>query len=665
MRQTGYTFIGIEEHITLDYRFKLLVIGKFGVGKSSLLWRFADNTFTESCISTIGVADFKTKTVNLDGDTVKLQIWDTAGQERFRTITSSYYRGAQGIIIVYDVTDSESYGNVRQWLHEIDRYASEEVKKLLVGNKCDLEEKRAVEQEKSTAFAKELGMLFLETSAKQATNVEQAFMAMAKEIKAGYNAAPEKKSVSGLPEASPRNKAAMTVRYTLAVAVSVVVAYVALRLGKRRGNFEIRVLDWDRSDKHTSTVVCRASTPIIFNRPGFRPAEDWPAMTRWNEDYLRASAPDFISNVYVREDEDSEFLYFDSDRMSECVDAPFRVEKEMGSIEFMDALLESGPPFIYFSGSVEMWPGLTQDVFGAADLFCSENEGGDRVRPQLWISERGVVTTTHYDAAYNMFTQIVGKKKVDLWPAEAAPALYMYPSLTPFQRQAQVEFQDGGKAVNETAFPMYTDAPHASVVVGPGDTLFIPPYTFHRVEALSDLTVSVATWTEAEQLNQNRLLDETPLPFELSWDSITMACVALRFVRVVFEELNAAKVESDAVSIAQEAFDLLTSRHAPSLPETRGRDATRVCVSLKIGAKDWDRSTCSRDLETTMTRALRKKFRERGRLIATRLGDIRPLGVRRLYLWNWLESLSGFLSTHGAASGSDPKVFLCALADLP
>ncbi|KAK7910285.1 hypothetical protein WMY93_014969 [Mugilogobius chulae] len=165
-----------------DYLFKLLLIGDSGVGKSCLLLRFADDTYTESYISTIGV-DFKIRTIELDGKTIKLQIWDTAGQERFRTITSSYYRGAHGIIVVYDVTDQESYNNVKQWLQEIDRYASENVNKLLVGNKCDLTTKKVVDYTTAKEFADSLAIPFLETSAKNATNVEQAFMTMAAEIK--------------------------------------------------------------------------------------------------------------------------------------------------------------------------------------------------------------------------------------------------------------------------------------------------------------------------------------------------------------------------------------------------------------------------------------------------------------------------------------------------
>ncbi|TCD68922.1 GTP-binding protein of the rab [Steccherinum ochraceum] len=162
-----------------DYLFKLLLIGDSGVGKSCLLLRFADDTYTESYISTIGV-DFKIRTIELEGKTVKLQIWDTAGQERFRTITSSYYRGAHGIIVVYDVTDNDTFTNVKQWLQEIDRYASEGVNKLLVGNKSDLTSKKVVEY---SEFADQLSIPFLETSAKNATNVEQAFLTMAKQIK--------------------------------------------------------------------------------------------------------------------------------------------------------------------------------------------------------------------------------------------------------------------------------------------------------------------------------------------------------------------------------------------------------------------------------------------------------------------------------------------------
>ena len=164
-----------------DYLFKLLLIGDSGVGKSCLLLRFADDTYTESYISTIGV-DFKIRTMEIEGKTVKLQIWDTAGQERFRTITSSYYRGAHGIIVVYDVTDQTSFKNVRQWLQEIDRYACENVTKILVGNKCDLISKRVVDTNSAKEFADNLGIPYLETSAKTAVNVEDTFMMMAHEI---------------------------------------------------------------------------------------------------------------------------------------------------------------------------------------------------------------------------------------------------------------------------------------------------------------------------------------------------------------------------------------------------------------------------------------------------------------------------------------------------
>ncbi|KAK7693326.1 GTP-binding protein of the rab [Cerrena zonata] len=166
-----------------DYLFKLLLIGDSGVGKL----RFADDTYTESYISTIGV-DFKIRTIELEGKTVKLQIV-SQGQERFRTITSSYYRGAHGIIVVYDVTDNDTFTNVKQWLQEIDRYASEGVNKLLVGNKSDLTSKKVVEYSVAKEFADQLTIPFLETSAKNATNVEQAFLTMAKQIKDRMGAA--------------------------------------------------------------------------------------------------------------------------------------------------------------------------------------------------------------------------------------------------------------------------------------------------------------------------------------------------------------------------------------------------------------------------------------------------------------------------------------------
>lgn len=164
-----------------DYLFKLVLIGDSGVGKSCLLLRFADDAFTESYISTIGV-DFRFRTVKIDQKTVKLQIWDTAGQERFRTITSAYYRGADGIIMVYDVTSQDSFDHVNDWLKEVNRYAAEGTCKLLVGNKSDRSSDRVVTAEQAKEFADDIGVPFLETSAKSAANVEEAFLTMAGEL---------------------------------------------------------------------------------------------------------------------------------------------------------------------------------------------------------------------------------------------------------------------------------------------------------------------------------------------------------------------------------------------------------------------------------------------------------------------------------------------------
>ncbi|KAI0781504.1 GTP-binding protein ypt1 [Trametes elegans] len=168
-----------------DYLFKLLLIGDSGVGKSCLLLRFAEDSFTESYLSTIGV-DFKIRTIELEGKTVKLQIWDTAGQERFRTIAAAYYRGAHGIIMVYDVTEQETFNNVKGWITEIEKYASEGVKRLIIGNKSDLVERKVVEYSAAKEFADSLSIPFIETSAKNSTNVEEAFTLMAKTIKDEY-----------------------------------------------------------------------------------------------------------------------------------------------------------------------------------------------------------------------------------------------------------------------------------------------------------------------------------------------------------------------------------------------------------------------------------------------------------------------------------------------
>lgn len=170
-----------------DYEllYKILLIGDTAVGKTSLINRFTDDSFNETFISTIGV-DFKVKTVAIDGKIAKLQIWDTAGQERFRTITSSYYRGSQGVVLVYDVTNEESFNNIELWLSEVEIHAGKDVSKILIGNKTDLKHQRVVPCEKALKLANKYQMYYVETSAKDSENVETSFISLANLIKLKY-----------------------------------------------------------------------------------------------------------------------------------------------------------------------------------------------------------------------------------------------------------------------------------------------------------------------------------------------------------------------------------------------------------------------------------------------------------------------------------------------
>ncbi|KAF8876605.1 ras family-domain-containing protein [Gymnopilus junonius] len=162
---------------------KLLLIGNSSVGKSSLLLRFSDEQWLpeDESSATIGV-DFRVHKMEINGKRVKLSIWDTAGQERFRTITSSYYRGAQGVILVYDVANRESYEALPRWYSELETYVSSSVVKILVGNKVDKEFSRQVPRAEAEKFAARMNSLFIETSAKTAVGVTDAFQEVVEKI---------------------------------------------------------------------------------------------------------------------------------------------------------------------------------------------------------------------------------------------------------------------------------------------------------------------------------------------------------------------------------------------------------------------------------------------------------------------------------------------------
>jgi Ras-related protein Rab-1A len=157
-----------------DYLIKCLIIGDSGTGKSSLMVRFTDDVFSASYISTIGV-DFKLKTINYRNKNFKIQIWDTAGQDRFRTITSSYYRGANAVIICYDITDRITFSNIYKWIEEVERFSLSTPLMILCGTKNDLESEREISYEEGIAFAKSKGIPFFEASSKNNSQILEIF----------------------------------------------------------------------------------------------------------------------------------------------------------------------------------------------------------------------------------------------------------------------------------------------------------------------------------------------------------------------------------------------------------------------------------------------------------------------------------------------------------
>ena len=175
------TFSSYNKDDEYDYLFKIVLIGDSGVGKSNLLSRFTRNEFDLESRTTIGV-EFATRSIPIDNKTIKAQIWDTAGQERFRAITNAYYRGAVGALLVYDIAKHLTYENVERWLKELKDHADANIVVMLVGNKCDLRHLRAVPTEEAKEFAEKNQLIFIETSALDSTNVEEAFKSIVSEV---------------------------------------------------------------------------------------------------------------------------------------------------------------------------------------------------------------------------------------------------------------------------------------------------------------------------------------------------------------------------------------------------------------------------------------------------------------------------------------------------
>lgn len=174
-------FYSEDEQPTEDYLFKIVLVGDSAVGKSNLLARFARDEFYPNSKSTIGV-EFQTQKIEINGKEIKAQIWDTAGQERFRAVTSAYYRGAVGALLVYDISRRQTFDNIGRWLNELHTHSDMNVVTILVGNKSDLKDAREVSTAEGKNLAEAHGLFFIETSALDSSNVASAFQTVVREI---------------------------------------------------------------------------------------------------------------------------------------------------------------------------------------------------------------------------------------------------------------------------------------------------------------------------------------------------------------------------------------------------------------------------------------------------------------------------------------------------
>ena len=185
-----------EENNKTNNIFKILTIGESQVGKTSILRRYVDNKYIKHHLSTIGI-DYRTKMVKVMGKEIKLKIWDTAGQERYHHITNQIYKGAHGIMLVFDVTDDNSFDKIKDWMEQINSNMSkDEISIILIGNKCDLQDERVIDEQKAKIKAEELGVKYYETSALNGTGINEAFEGLVKLILKKNKIIPESRTIS-------------------------------------------------------------------------------------------------------------------------------------------------------------------------------------------------------------------------------------------------------------------------------------------------------------------------------------------------------------------------------------------------------------------------------------------------------------------------------------
>lgn len=497
-----------------DRLLKVLIVGDAGVGKSAFLMRFVDNVYSDYYVSTIGI-DFKVRSLFLDGKTIKLQLWDTAGQERFQSVTRSFFRGADAVIIAYDVGRRESFNNMKKWLEHVEEGTRAGIAKMLIGNKNDLsDDLREVSITEGETFAQALNLIFFETSAKDAMNVEDACIALVEEaLKQAITTGPS--TISYGPP--PRQHAGACCHRLGPPGNLFHVGSTADRESiVQASRFVTRVHEWptesgsesDRSAAEALSGCLSRGLPLVMR--DFAKLLSVEALAALDVEALERRFATRVVEVSVlteagrsvppfRKQDMALGDFFEESVKRSLADAARRALylQQLPIAAFLPELASDDVPL---HGPAVLRTAVGADMLVTSTLFC----GAEGVRTSLHF-DRGdyALANEHADAESsidNLFLQLSGRKRFELFrPCDHAN---LYPRGTKDPGAPHVSLIEDTERVSPATFPLFREAGERKLTVelAAGDALLLPRWWWHQSLALSDGS-AINWWFETFDAN--------------------------------------------------------------------------------------------------------------------------------------------------------------------